>query len=135
MAGKTIGYAVAGVIVAGACLLIGVGAIYLCSASAPGVDAGSRVMVAVGLFVVGLILMGIGVAIVWVVRTRGPAPIQQITQQVQLDMPGDVNVEKLKCQSCGAELSKDAVSLVQGAIMIKCPYCGSTYQLTEAPKW
>jgi DNA-directed RNA polymerase subunit RPC12/RpoP len=79
--------------------------------------------------------MGIGVAIVWVVRTRGPAPIQQITQQVELDVPGDVNVEKLKCQSCGAELSKDAVSLVQGAIMINCPYCNSTYQLTEAPKW
>jgi DNA-directed RNA polymerase subunit RPC12/RpoP len=90
---------------------------------------------AVLFFVVGLVGMGIGLGIVWVVRTRGPAPIQQITQQVELDMPGDVNVEKLKCQSCGAELSKDAVSLVQGAIMIKCPYCGSTYQLTEAPKW
>jgi hypothetical protein len=135
MAGKSIGYLVAGVVVAGACVLIGVGAIYLCSASAPGVNASSRVMVAVGLFLVGLILMGIGVAIVWVVRTRGPVPIQQITQQVQLDVPGDVNVEKLKCQSCGAELSKDAVSLVQGAIMINCPYCNSTYQLTEAPKW
>jgi len=135
MAGKSIGYVVAGIVIAGACVLIGVGAIYLCSASAPGVNASSRVMVAVGLFLVGLILMGIGVAIVWVVRTRGPAPIQQITQQVQLDVPGDINVEKLKCQSCGAELSKDAVSLVQGAIMINCPYCGSTYQLTEAPKW
>jgi len=135
MAGKSIGYVVAGIVIAGACVLIGVGAIYLCSASAPGVNASSRVMVAVGLFLVGLILMGIGVAIVWVVKTRGPAPIQQITQQVELDVPGDVTVEKLKCQSCGAELSKDAVALVQGAIMINCPYCGSTYQLTEAPKW
>jgi len=44
-------------------------------------------------------------------------------------------VAKLKCQSCGAELSKDSVSLVKGAIMINCPYCGSTYQLTEEPKW
>jgi hypothetical protein len=135
MAGRSVGYAVAGIVVAVAAILIGVGAVYLCSASAPGVDVGSRVMVAVGLLLVGLILMGIGVAIIWVVKTRGPAPIQQITQQVELDMPGDVNVEKLKCQSCGAELSKDAVSLVQGAIMINCPYCGSTYQLTEAPKW
>jgi hypothetical protein len=135
MAGKSIGYAAAGIVVAAACVLIGVGAVYLCSASAPGVNVASRVMVAVGLLLVGLILMGIGVAIVWVVKTRGPAPIQQITQQVELDVPGDVNVEQLKCQSCGAELSKDAVSLVQGAIMINCPYCGSTYQLTEAPKW
>jgi DNA-directed RNA polymerase subunit RPC12/RpoP len=135
MAGKSIGYIVAGVVIAVACILIGVGAIYLCSASAPGVDVGSRVMVAVGLLLVGLVLMGIGVAIVWVVKTRGPAPIQQITQQLELDMPGDVSAEKLKCQNCGAELSKDDVSLVQGALWVKCPYCGSTYQLTEAPKW
>ena len=135
MAGKTIGYGVAGIVAVVGCILIGVGAIYLCSASAPGVDIGSRVMVAVGLLLVGIILMGVGVAIVWVVRTRGPAPIQQITQQLELEMPGDVTADKLKCQSCGVELGKDSASLVQGAVMIKCPYCGSTYQLTEEPKW
>jgi DNA-directed RNA polymerase subunit RPC12/RpoP len=84
---------------------------------------------------VGIILIGVGVAIVWVVRTRGPAPIQQITQQLELGTPGEVVVEKLKCQNCGAELGKDTASLVQGAVMINCPYCGSTYQLTEEPKW
>ncbi|MGB9300584.1 MAG: hypothetical protein WCD51_08315 [Anaerolineae bacterium] len=135
MAGKSIGYVVAGIVLFFACVLIGVGALFLCSASAPGANFDSRMTVAVLLFLVGLILVGVGVAIVWVVKTRGPAPIQQITQQVELDMPGDVNVEKLKCQSCGAELSKDSVSLVKGAIMINCPYCGSTYQLTEEPKW
>jgi len=135
MAGKSIGYVVGGIVLFFACLLLGAGALFLCSASAAGAEYGSRMTGAVLFFIVGLIGMGIGVAIIWVVRTRGPAPIQQITQQVQLDVPGDVNVEKLKCQSCGAELSKDAVSLVQGAIMINCPYCGSTYQLTEAPKW
>ena len=125
----------AAIVAAVGIVLIGVGALYLCAASAPGVDAGSRVMVAVGLFIVGLILMGVGVAIVWVVRTRGPAPIQQITQHLDLDMPAEVTAEKLKCDSCGAELSKDDVSLVQGAVMINCPYCGTTYQITEEPKW
>jgi uncharacterized Zn-finger protein len=135
MGGRTVGYGVAAVVVVVAALFILFGGIYLCSASAPGVDVGSRMAVAIGLLVVGIVLMVVGIAIIWVVRTRGPAPIQQITQQVELDMPGDVNVEKLKCQSCGAELSKDSVSLVKGAIMINCPYCGSTYQLTEEPKW
>lgn len=135
MGGRTIGYALAGIVVAVAGILIGVGALYLCSASAPGVDASSRLTVAIGLLLVGVILMAGGVVIIWVVRTRGPRPIQQVVQQLQVDMPGDIGVEKLKCQNCGAELDKDSVSLAEGAVMISCPYCGSTYQITEEPKW
>lgn len=135
MAGRTIGYALAGIVVAVAGILIGVGALYLCSASAPGVDAASRLTVAVGLLLVGIILVAVGVVIIWVVRTRGPRPIQQVVQQLQVDMPDDIGVEKLKCQNCGAELDKDSVSLAEGAVMISCPYCGSTYQITEEPKW
>ena len=137
MAGRTIGYGVAALVAFVAALFILYGGINLCSASAPGVDFGSRMAVAIGWLVVGIILMVVGIVIIWVIRTRGPAPIQQITQQidVDLDMPGDVSVDKLKCQNCGGELSKDHVSLVQGAVMINCPYCGSTYQLTEEPKW
>ncbi|MDH4208401.1 MAG: hypothetical protein OEV76_05970, partial [Anaerolineae bacterium] len=99
MIGRIIGYIVAGI-------LIVLGLIYLLSIPA----AGSAQFLS--RLIVGVIALAIGVVIIWVIRTRGPAPIQQITQQVELDMPGDVNVEKLKCQSCGAELSKDAVSLV-----------------------
>jgi uncharacterized Zn-finger protein len=122
MIGRIIGYVVAGI-------LILFGVLYLWSIPA----AGSSQIVS--RLIVGVISLAIGVVIIWVVRTRGPAPVQQITQQVDLELGGDVNVEKLKCQSCGGELSKDHVSLVQGAVMINCPYCGSTYQLTEEPKW
>lgn len=122
MIGRIIGYVVAGI-------LILFGVLYLWSIPA----AGSSQIVS--RLIVGVISLAIGVVIIWVVRTRGPAPVQQITQQVDLELGGDVNVEKLKCQSCGGELSKDHVSLVQGAAMINCPYCGSTYQLTEEPKW
>ena len=124
MIGRIIGYAVA-------CILILFGVLYLWSIPAAG---SSQV---VSRLIVGVVSLAIGVVIIWVVRTRGPAPVQQITQQVdlELEMGGDVNVEKLKCQSCGGELSKDHVALVQGAVMINCPYCGSTYQLTEEPKW
>ncbi|HUV73117.1 MAG TPA: hypothetical protein VMW79_02290 [Anaerolineae bacterium] len=122
MIGRIIGYVVAGI-------LILFGVLYLWSIPA----AGSSQIVS--RLIVGVISLAVGVVIIWVVRTRGPAPVQQITQQVDLELGGDVNVEKLKCQSCGGELSKDHVSLVQGAVMINCPYCGSTYQLTEEPKW
>lgn len=135
MAGRTVGYGLAGIVLAAAGVMILVGATYLCSASAPGVDVTSRLTVAVGLLLVGIILVAVAVVIIWVIRTRGPAPIQQVVQQLQVDMPGDVAVEKLKCQNCGAELSKDSVTLEEGAVMISCPYCGSTYQITEEPKW
>jgi len=124
MVGRIVGYVVAGI-------LILFGVLYLWSIPA----AGSGQLVS--RLIVGGVSLAVGVVIVWVVRTRGPAPIQQITQQVELDveMGGDVNVEKLKCQSCGAELSKDHMALAHGAVTINCPYCGSTYQLTEEPKW
>ncbi len=133
--GRIIGYVVAGAVVLVASVFILLGGVWLCSASAPGVDVGSRVAVAIGLLLVGLILMGVGVAIIWVVRTRGPQPIQQVVQQLKVDMPGDVALEKLKCRNCGAELDKDSVTLAEGAVIIKCPYCGSTYQIAEEPKW
>ena len=124
MVGRIIGYVVAAI-------LILIGVLYLWSIPAAGASQ------VVYRLIVGLISLAIGVVIIWVVRTRGPAPIQQITQQVDLDvdMPGEVTAEKLNCDSCGAELSKNDVSLVEGALMIKCPYCGTTYQITEEPKW
>jgi len=133
VAGRTIGYAVGGIVIAVAGLIIGVGSLYICAASAPG--PGGRLTSGIILLMVGLVVMAIGVAIVWVVRTRGPRPIQQIVQQLELDMPGDAGLEKLKCQNCGAELDKDSVTLAEGAVVISCPYCGSTYQITEEPKW
>jgi predicted RNA-binding Zn-ribbon protein involved in translation (DUF1610 family) len=124
MVGRIIGYVVA-------VILILIGVLYLWSIPAAGASQ------VVYRLIVGLISLAIGVVIIWVVRTRGPAPIQKITQQVDLDldMPAEVTAEKLKCDSCGAELSKDDVSLVEGAVMISCPYCGTTYQITEEPKW
>lgn len=122
MVGRIIGYVVAGILI-----LFGVLYLWSIPAAAPN-QLVSRL-------IVGLISMGAGVVIIWVVRTRGPRPIQQVVQQLELDMPGDTSLEKLKCQNCGAELDKDSVTLAEGAAVISCPYCGSTYQITEEPKW
>lgn len=122
LAGRIIGYVAAGVLI-----LFGVLYLWSIPAAAP-----SQV---VSRLIVSIISLGIGVVIIWVIRTRGPRPLQQIVQQVELDMPGDVSLDQLKCQSCGAELSKDSVTLAEGAVIISCPYCGSSYQITEEPKW
>ena len=35
----------------------------------------------------------------------------------------------------GGALTADNIKMVAGAPMVVCPYCGTTYQLTEEPKW
>jgi len=124
MVGRIIGYIAAGI-------LILFGVLFLWSIAYPGL-ALNQVLFRL---VAGIVTVGIGIVIIWVVRTKGPRPIQQVVQQLDLDMPGEISVEKLKCESCGAELSKDNVTLAQGAVIISCPYCNSTYQITEEPKW
>lgn len=89
-----------------------------------------------GWAIIGGILLLVGFAIILVASLlfkTGETTTQQTTLKV--DLPADVNVERFKCQDCGAQLSMDNVKMVAGAPMVDCPYCGAAYQLTEEPKW
>ncbi len=120
--GKIIGYVVAGIL-----LLFGV--LWLLSAfSADAPSPGGRLLV-------GGILVLLGLGIIVAIRLREPKPEQEVTIRQQIDLSGDVDLETLKCQNCGAQLDKEAISLAQGAIVVTCPYCNTTYQMVEEPKW
>jgi len=54
---------------------------------------------------------------------------------VNVDLPGNVNLESMKCRSCGGALKPENIKMVAGAPVVTCPYCGTSYQLTEEPKW
>ena len=58
---------------------------------------------------------------------------QNVTLNV--DLPANMDVEKMKCQSCGGDLAAKDISMVAGAPMVTCPFCGTVYQLSEEPKW
>jgi hypothetical protein len=66
---------------------------------------------------------------------RTPAPPVNNNVTVTIDLPGDVKMESMKCTSCGGALAPENVTLVAGAPVVNCPYCHTTYQLTEEPKW
>jgi phage FluMu protein Com len=83
--------------------------------------------------IVGAALVSIGLGIIVLVKLREPKPEQKIVHQVEL--PGDLNLEQLRCRSCSAALDKESISLRHGAITVACPYCGSVYQIEEEPKW
>ncbi len=120
--GKMIGYIVAGIL-----LLFGV--LWLLSAfSAEATSPGGRLLV-------GGVLVLLGLGILFAVRLREPKPKQEVVVRQQIDIGGDVEMEALKCRNCGAQLDKSAISLVEGAVMVTCPYCGATYQIVEEPKW
>ncbi len=120
-AGKIIGYIVAGI-------LILFGVLFIWAAFSPEGNP--------GWIVVGVISVAIGLGIIALVKFREPKPAQPPQEIIQkIDLSGDVELEKLKCQNCGAELSKDSIELREGAIFISCPYCGTAYQMVEEPKW
>lgn len=122
-AGKLIGYIIAaGVIVFGFLFILG-------AFSPDGTT---------GWLVTGSVLTLFGFGIIFLVSRIGRNAQGDTTQPqttLNIDLPGDVNIERFKCQDCGAQLSMDNVKMVAGAPMVNCPYCDAAYQLTEEPKW
>ncbi|HLE52105.1 MAG TPA: hypothetical protein VI755_08575 [Anaerolineales bacterium] len=90
----------------------------------------------IGWLVVGLISVVIGFGLIWFASTR-KALVAGSGEDVTLkiDLPANVELDTLKCQSCGGVLKPENIKMVAGAPVVTCPYCGTTYQLTEEPKW
>lgn len=86
-----------------------------------------------GWIIVGLVSAGIGLGLIWFAGRSKASGEQEVTMNI--DLSGDVNLETMKCNSCGGTLSSENITLVAGAPMVECPYCGTEYQLTEEPKW
>lgn len=83
--------------------------------------------------VVGVILLVAGGAFITMNRIR-PQPSQTTIVQ-KIDLTGDVNLESIRCQNCDSPLDKESIEVKAGAIFVHCPYCGTSYQFEEAPKW
>lgn len=80
---------------------------------------------------VGILLFGGGAALIFIFRTKPT----QVTITQKIDLSGDVNLEQLKCKSCGGNLTSKSVAIKAGAVFVTCEYCGSSYQIEEEPKW
>jgi len=88
----------------------------------------------VGWLVVGTISVLIGfVLIFWAARKPAIGSDQNVV--LKIDLPANVSMDTMKCKSCGGVLSTENITLVAGAPIVTCPFCKTTYQLTEEPKW
>ncbi len=84
---------------------------------------------------IAIILASVGFVLIFFATRMGPADaaVQNVT--VNIDLPGEVGMDTIKCKSCGGVLGEKDIKLVTGAPMVTCPFCGTSYQLSEEPKW
>jgi hypothetical protein len=88
----------------------------------------------VGFAVVGVLFLAGGAGLVYAAARAGKTEVvQNVT--MKMDLPGETKVSQMTCRNCGGALKPENIKIVAGAPMVVCPYCGTTYQLTEEPKW
>lgn len=80
-----------------------------------------------------LFLLGGAAFVYFAIRGQKTEVVQQVTMKV--DLPGETKIEQMTCRNCGSPLKAENIKMIAGAPTVECPYCGTTYQLTEEPKW
>ena len=105
--------------------LLFIGAVWLIGATAAVDYAVGGVMLALAMVLL---------LIVWKLQAGSPTVVQQ-TFNVQMSGSGKLEQSRLSCRSCGAPLEQRDINVVQGGLMVACPYCKAVYALEEAPKW
>lgn len=85
----------------------------------------TRLIISVLLFIIGIVvIVGIYYA------ARKPKTVIQ-----QLEISGQMKGAAIKCPNCSASINADEIKIVSGVPYVKCPYCGTTFEVTEEPKW
>jgi len=87
---------------------------------------------AISRLLVGATLTLVGLAIAMLTWRAGA---QQAAVKYEIQTPGSLRLEPLKCPNCTATLDPSKMQLKLGAPSIKCPYCGSEFEVSEEPKW
>jgi hypothetical protein len=87
-----------------------------------------------GWIIVGVISVGIGFGLIWLGSRSKPSTLPE-NVTLKVDLPGNVGMDTLKCKSCGGTLKPENIKMIAGAPVVTCPYCNTSYQLTEEPKW
>ena len=89
----------------------------------------------VGWILVGIVSIAAGFGLIWLTGRRARQAAQAATIVQKIELSGDVNLEKMTCRNCGGTLSSENIKVITGAPYVNCPYCNTSYQLNEEPKW
>jgi endogenous inhibitor of DNA gyrase (YacG/DUF329 family) len=93
--------------------------------AASGQETATRLVTSGILFITALaIILGI------YYTTRKPKTVIQ-----QLEISGQMKAASIKCPHCGASVDANLIKIASGVPYATCPYCGTTFEVTEEPKW
>ena len=133
MAGKSVLYVGAGILFLIGLCFVGYGALNVIGSTSQSGNP-NWLNYGLGFGCVGVLFLAGGAGLVYAaIRGQKTEVVQQVTMKV--DLPGDTKVEQMTCKNCGGALKPENVKMVMGAPMVECPFCGTTYQLNEEPKW
>ncbi len=85
----------------------------------------NRLITSTFLFIIGVAII-VGIYFV----TRKPKTVIQ-----RLEVSGQMKGAAIKCPNCSASIDANQIKIVSGVPYVKCPYCGTTFEVTEEPKW
>jgi hypothetical protein len=133
MSGKPLLYVGAGILFLIGLCLVGYGILNVIGSTSA--SAGSNWLTyGLGFGAVGVLFLAGGAGLVYAAARAGKTEVvQQVTMKV--DLPGETQISQMTCRNCGGALKPENIKMVAGAPMVECPFCGTTYQLSEQPKW
>jgi DNA-directed RNA polymerase subunit RPC12/RpoP len=77
-----------------------------------------------------LFIIGIAIIVSIYYTTRKPKTVIQ-----RVEVSGQMKAASIKCPNCGASVDANQIKIVSGVPYATCPYCGTTFEVTEEPKW
>ena len=77
-----------------------------------------------------LFTVGFAIAALIYFTTRKPKTVVQ-----RLEVSGQMKAAAIKCPNCSASVDANLIRIIQGVPYATCPYCGTTFEVTEEPKW
>jgi len=114
--------------VAAVAVLFFFGIIFTLSAGAATLTAEQRTI----RIVEGVIMLGAGSVIAYVTYIISKKPTTIIHQ---VELSGQMKAAPIKCPNCSASVDASRIKVVSGVPYATCPYCGTTFEVAEEPKW
>lgn len=84
-----------------------------------------RLVTSLLLFIVGIVI----IAGIYYVMRKPKTVIQR------LEVSGQMKAASIKCPNCSASVDVNLIRIVSGVPYATCPYCGTTFEVAEEPKW
>ena len=77
-----------------------------------------------------LFIIGVTIIVGIYYTTRKPKTVIQ-----RLEVSGQMKAVPIKCPNCSASIDANKIKIMSGVPYVTCPYCGTTFEVAEEPKW